>query len=130
MLTIEDAETPVLASPARTTRDRFRSERPASLDQAELHQLRELIDTVWVGNCMPPPQAQKIVDRASRIGSDFSARLAVRALRLEQALFMAHERIIRLEWKLAQMNKLAVAADKRISLPNGSTRAPPEFKSH
>lgn len=75
------------------------------MDQAELHQLRELIGTVWLNGYTPSPQAQKIVARANRAGNDFTDRLAVRALRLEQALIVAHERIIRLEWKLVQLGK-------------------------
>lgn len=109
MLKIEGTDSPALTSSANMPRSQYRPERPASMDQADLHQLRELIGTVWLSGYMPSPQAQKIVDRANRGGEDFAARLAVRALRLEQALITAHERILRLEWQLAQLGKPALA---------------------
>lgn len=109
MLTIEETEPDLLSASEKENRARYRPERPVYLDQAKLHQLRELIETVWLGDCNPPPQVQKMVDKAHRVGNDFSARLAIRALRLEQALIDCHERIIRLEWNLAQSGKPAQA---------------------
>jgi len=74
-------------------------ERPIPLNQADLQELCELIDTVWLRGYKPSPAVDQIVATANRVGSDFTSRLAMRALRLEQALIVAQERIIRLAWK-------------------------------
>jgi hypothetical protein len=78
----------------------------ALLTQADLSELRELIGTIWLTGHSPSPEVDQIVASFNRVGSGFTARLAVRALRLEQALNAAQERIICLEWNLAQANKL------------------------
>lgn len=81
------------------------AERPVALDQADLQELDDLMDTVWLKGYLPSPEADQIVARASRAGREFASRLAIRALRLEQALIAAQGRIIRLEWTLAQAAK-------------------------
>lgn len=111
MLKTEGTAPPALTSPTTMLRAPSRPERTATMDQAELHQMRELISTVWLNGYTPSPQVKKTIAKANRAGDDFAARLAVRALRLEQALIVAHERIIRLEWQSAQRSKLATVGN-------------------
>lgn len=85
--------------------DRRRAKVSALLTQADLSELRELIGTIWLTGHSPSPEVDQIVSSFNRVGSGFTARLAVHALRLEQALNAAQERIICLEWNLAQANK-------------------------
>ncbi len=101
----EQSDGAAMAMPANEPCVRRLPERPAALDQADLQELDELIDTVWLKGYMPSPEADRIVARASRAGAEFASRLAIRALRLEQALIAAQGRIIRLEWTLAQAAK-------------------------
>jgi len=101
----EQFDAAAMVMPANEPCVRRLPERPAALDQADLQELDELMDTVWLKGYMPSPEADRIVARASRAGGEFASRLAIRALRLEQALIAAQGRIIRLEWTLAQTAK-------------------------
>ncbi|MFY9328536.1 MAG: hypothetical protein WAO76_11040 [Georgfuchsia sp.] len=86
-------------------RDPSQPEHPALLNRTDLYELGELIGTIWLASYTPSPEVDQIIAGANRSGNSFTARLAVRALRLEQALIEAQERIIRLEWQLAQIKK-------------------------
>lgn len=99
------ADDPATASSAHDGQDSRQIEPPALLSKSDLYELRELIGTIWTAGFSPSPDVDQIVASANRVGSGFTARLAIRSLRLEQALIEAQEKIIRLEWRLAQINK-------------------------
>ena len=76
------------------------------MTKTDLSKLRELIGSVWLVGYSHAPEVDQIVNSFNRVGSNFTSRLAVRAHRLEQELNVAQERIIRLEWTIAQANKI------------------------
>ncbi len=96
-----------IASKKRNGYNNRRQNISALLTRSDLSELRELIGSICLTGYSPSPEVDQIVTSFNRAGSNFTARLAVRALRLEQALNVAQERNIRLEWNLAQANKMA-----------------------
>ncbi len=86
--------------------ERRQREVTSFLTKTDLSKLRELIGSVWLVGYSHAPEVDQIVNSFNRVGSNFTSRLAVRAHRLEQELNVAQERIIRLEWTIAQANKI------------------------
>jgi len=76
------------------------------LTKGDLNELREMLGSIRLAGYAPSTEVEQIVTSFDRVGSNFYARLAIRALRLEQALNVAQERIIRLEWYLVSTTKI------------------------
>jgi hypothetical protein len=70
--------------------------------RTDLDELGELIATVHASAYVHSGELVKLVERALKEDQQFTARLALRALRLEQALRDAQERLIHQQWEIAQ----------------------------
>ncbi len=85
--------------------------RPNGASEIELHEFEELVRMV----CMAParavdPRIVALLQSAARRTPEFSLRLALTALRLEQGLQKTQECIIRLQWELAQYRRASARA--------------------
>jgi len=78
----------------------------AGTPAVDLFELEELIRMASAAPARDiAPQVLAVLQTAARRTPEFSLRLALTALRLEQGLREAQERIIHLQWKLAQCRK-------------------------
>jgi len=86
-------------------------------------ELEELIATVHASTQTPGREVEALVKHALDLDRRFSARLALRALHIEQALRDAHERTIVLQWELGQALRRERGLRRASDAPEGADYA-------